>query len=632
MIIDISYTQEFEKQFDKLKRLPNAEALMDLDGIGSQTDLAAFSRHFFSKKGATTADVSIDSNANVDDMSVISFEVESTKPQHKLNSYFLLYKYGKKLFDEETAYKMMEAQFTKDIYINDFYAFNKPYCFNFSCVDVMFNGLPFVKKIKSDAPQNFISINGQLQQFINYASNSIAGAVGLADFLIVYSYYVDKLLKDYADVPEHFKWYLVKQEIQSTIFTVNQPFRGGIQSPFTNISVYDRVFLEKVCGEYYFPDGTQPKVETVQKLQELYLDIMNETLRKTPVTFPVTTACFAVNENKEVIDKDFLKFIGQKNLEFGFINIYGGATSTLSSCCRLRSDNNKEYFNQFGAGGTKIGSLGVATINLPRLAIKYGHDRDLFFKKLTELTELVARINHVKRYIIQKRIDNGNLPLYTFGFMDTRKQYSTCGLTGINEVVEVFGLNILEDSGQTLVRDILVTVNSTNDKMEFEFSTPHNCEQVPAENSAIKLAQADKMLGVQSDYEVYSNQFIPLVTKADLLDRIKLQGMFDSLMTGGAICHLNVDTRIDDVQQMMDLIEYAISKGVIYSAVNYNIQRCENGHMSVGQNAKCPVCAGKITDNFTRVVGFLVNTKNFHKVRRDFDYPNRQFYKGVGLQ
>ena len=183
MILDVSYTSEFENKFEKLKKLPHAQELLDLDGIGVQTDLAAFSRNFFSKKGVTTADLSIDSNANVDDVSVISFEVESTKPQHKLNSYFLLYKYAKKLFDEDTAYKMMEAQFNKDIYINDFYAFNKPYCFNFSCVDIMFQGLPFVKKIKSEAPKNFISINGQIQQFINYASNSIAGAVGLADFL-----------------------------------------------------------------------------------------------------------------------------------------------------------------------------------------------------------------------------------------------------------------------------------------------------------------------------------------------------------------------------------------------------------------------------------------------------------------
>jgi ribonucleoside-triphosphate reductase len=424
---------------------------------------------------------------------------------------------------------------------------------------------------------------------------------------------------------------MIKQELQSSIFTVNQPFRGGIQSPFTNISIYDSVFLTKLCSEYYFPDGSNPDASTVMKLQELYLDIMNDTLAKTPVTFPVTTACFAIDEDNNILDKGYLRFICEKNREFAFINFYVGTTSTLSSCCRLRSENNKEYFNQFGAGGTKIGSLGVVTLNLVRLVIKYGHNSTLFFAKLRELVELAAKINHVKRFIIEKRIDNGNLPLYTYGFMNTIKQYSTCGLNGINEVVEVMGENILEAPGQLLVTKLLTFVNEVNDEMEALFGTPHNCEQVPAENSAIKLAQADKLLGLQDCYEVYSNQFIPLTTNADLLDRIKLQGMFDKYMTGGAICHLNVDSRIEKVEDMVALIEYSAKMGVIYSAINYNLQRCENEHMSVGRATKCPICGAKITDNFTRVVGFLVNTKNFHKVRRDYDYTFRQFYNSIAI-
>jgi ribonucleoside-triphosphate reductase len=498
-------------------------------------------------------------------------------------------------------------------------------------MDVMFMGLPFVKKIKSRQPKNFISFNGQLQQFINYASNSIAGAVGLADFLIIYSYYVDKLMEEHGEEAEsEFLWYLIEQELQSTIFTVNQPFRGGIQSPFTNISVYDKYFLEKLCGEYYFLDGTNPNPDTVSRLQDLYLSIMNKTLRETPVTFPVTTACFSKNEAGEVQDREFLRKICQFNLEFGFINFYAGATSTLSSCCRLRSDNSRDYFNQFGAGGTKIGSLGVVTLNLPRLAIKHRGDLNGFLMEVDELTELAAKINHVKRHIIQLRIANGNLPLYTLGFMDTHKQYSTAGGTGINEAVYFLGEDIMTPKGEEIVDWTIGVINAKNIEMERLFGTPHNFEQVPAENSSIKLAQTDKLLGYQDEFEFYSNQFIPLISNADLLDRIRLQGKFDSQMTGGAICHLNVEQRIEKIEDMMALIDHAVEMGVIYCAINYNLQRCENEHMSVGKNAKCPVCGGKITDNFTRVVGFLVNTKNFHKVRREHDYPNRQFYSGIG--
>ena len=97
---------------------------------------------------------------------------------------------------------------------------------------------------------------------------------------------------------------------------------------------------------------------------------MNETLRVTPCTFPVTTACLSVDGEREILDKDFLKLVCEENKEFGFINFFAGETSVLSSCCRLRSDTKKEYFNQFGAGGTKIGSLGVVIINIARIAIK----------------------------------------------------------------------------------------------------------------------------------------------------------------------------------------------------------------------------------------------------------------------
>lgn len=627
MIIEYSYDEQFKKDFKKLKRKDKAFDLLELDGIGDQLDVNDFSRKFFSKKGLTTADVSVDSNSNLDDVSIIQYNTEIAKPLHRLNAYYLLWKYGRRLYSEETAYNMIEAQFTKRIYINDFHTFSySPYCFNFSCMDVVFLGLPFVNKIKSNPPNHLSSFMGQMVQFVTYASNSIAGAVGLADLFICASYYVDKLFEENKNVNEKFLNKLIKQEIQSFVYSVNQPFRGGSQSPFTNVSIFDDVFLDKLCAEYSFPDGSKPNKNTVKKLQEIYVDLMNETLRSTPCTFPVTTACFAVDTDKNILDKNFLKFIAEKNIEFGFMNIYGGKTSTLSSCCRLRNDNENEYFNMFGSGGTKIGSAGVVTMNLPRLAYTSKTEEE-FFEKLKNDVELVSQINNVKRHIIKKRIDNDNSPLYSLGFMFLNKQYSTCGLVGINEAVEILGKDILTEEGQTLVKKILDIVNLVNQFQQKKYSTPHNVEQVPAENSAIKLAQVDKVLGYNKSYNIYSNQFIPLTAKADILDRIKLQGMFDAHMTGGAICHLNVSDKITSVNFMKKLIETAIKMGVIYFAINYNIQKCKNGHITVGKTEKCPVCTEEITDNYTRVVGFLVNVKNWHHFRRNEDYPKRQWYE-----
>jgi ribonucleoside-triphosphate reductase len=621
MIIEYSYTPEFEEVFNELKKLDKYNELADLDGIGKQVDIGNFSRKFFSKNQNPTADVSVDSNANVEDSSVIAYEVEAAKPIQRLNAYFLLYKYGKQLFDKETAIEMVKGQFLKDYYINDFHKFyGISYCFNFSCVDVMFSGLPFIHKIKSLPPKHLSSFMGQIVQFITYASNSVAGAVGLADLLICASYYVDK------DKVEDQQ---IKQELQSFVYSVNQPFRSGVQSPFSNLSVYDDVFLTKLCSEYHMPDGSMPNKETVKCLQRIYLDLMNETLKVTPVTFPVTTACFSINDDKDILDKDFLHEIMVKNLEFGFINIYSGKTGTLSSCCRLRNDaeTDKEYFNSFGSGGTKIGSISVVTLNLPRIAYEAKGSVEKFIAELRHKVELISKINHVKRHIVKKRVLNGNLPLYTHGFMEMTKQYSTCGVNGINETVSILGYDILTEEGQNLTKIILQTVNEINSKMQVRFKAPHNCEQTPSENSAIKLAQTDKLLGYQHEYNLYSNQFIPLTVKADLLDRIKLQGMFDGLMTGGAILHVNVDMVITDPMLLEKLVVHSVKQGVIYQAINYNIQQCEDEHMCVGKGINCSVCGKPVINNFTRVVGFLTSVKNWAKVRREQDYPNRQWYQ-----
>ena len=632
MQINYSYEKEFDEFMESLKRDSVYEELATLDGIGKQTDMVAFSKKFFGKPDQAAADVSVDSNANVDDISIIAYEAEVPKPLFRINAYYILWKYGKKLFGKEVAEDLCRAQFYKDFYINDFHKFaTMPYCFNFSCLDVVFEGLPFVNKITSVPPKHLDSFVNQMIQFVTYASNSVAGAVGLADFLICMSYYYEKEFAMGAITdPE------VKQILQHFIFSVNQPFRGGHQSAFTNVSLFDDNFLQKLCSEYRFPDGTRPNPETVKHLQVLYMDEMNETLDKTPCTFPVTTACFSVTENRNIIDNEFLELICEKNLKYGWMNFYAGSTSTLSSCCRLRSEADHEYFNTFGAGGTKIGSLSVTTVNLPRLAYEAKHEAwltpnssatDIFFQRLNNIVRMCAEVNAIKRHVIKKRIKNCNLPLYTLGFMDLKKQYSTCGLNGINEAVEILGLDILKEDGQKLVQHILETVNKVNKTQERRFGYPHNCEQTPSENSAIKLAQADKILGYNKKYEFYSNQFIPLTVQTDMLNRIMLQGMFDYLMTGGAIMHLNVAERITSPKSLEALIRQSVKKGVIYQAVNYVINVSEDGHVTVGRDDdKCSVCGKPITDKLTRVVGFLTNTKNWHEVRRKEDFPERKFY------
>ena len=632
MYLNISYEQDFNDLMLHLKEKYPKE-LFDLDGIGKQLDLSKFSKDFFGKSTKTTSDISVDQNSNVDDVSVISYTNELKKPFERINSYYMLWKECRTLYGLETANKAVELNLAGDIYINDFHGIGGglPYCYNYTTYDIMTNGLSMVNKIKCQPPKYLSAFKSQLEQFVVLASNSTLGACGLADLLVVMSYYVANILRDKKDSHYHFAteedcWEYVDDKITSFIYTINQPMRGN-QSPFTNVSIYDDKFLDKLCGDYIFPDGTTPNKELIKKIQEMYLNIMNREMHRTPITFPVTTACFSVDENHNLQDEEFVDFIAEKNLEFAFINIYIGKSSTLSSCCRLRSEQNNEYFNSFGSGSSKIGSLGVCTINLPRLAIKHKGDVEGFKAELELLVELCAKINNAKRKIVQKRINNGNHPLYTLGFIDINTQYNTCGINGFNEAISYLGKDIRDEDGVELGIDIIECINRVNDKMQKRFKTPHNCEQIPAENVSIKLAKKDQLLKYQDEYNLYSNQFIPLIVNADLLDRIRLQGIFDKYFSGGSIMHLSCDEKLEDVEDIKSLIRLCAKQGVIYFAINYLLRRCEEGHMTVGSDKTCPICGKPIEDFYTRVVGFLTNIKNWHKVRREEDAPNRQMYK-----
>lgn len=624
MHIKITWDQEF---YDLMMYLiaKYGRDFLTLDGIGDQMDINKFSKDFFNTD-TTTADVSVDSNANVCARTSIEYNHEMPKPVKKYNSYFLLWKQIKKDYGLLEANTVVEKVLRGDLYVNDSTDVALPYCFNYSTYDIALNGLEGVsKRVRVCAPKSLETFVRQVEQFMVVAANSTLGATGFADFLIVASLFVEKMKSTGYDgriKVDDYKIY-VKEKLINFIYTVNWEFRGN-QSPFSNLSVFDRNFLESLCPDYTM-DGKAANPETVHELQSLFLDAMNEEMRRTPLTFPVTTACFSIDDDRNIVDKDFVKFIAEKNKEFGFINMYNGKMSTLSSCCRLRSDRKNEYFNSFGSGSTKIGSLGVVTANFPRLAMQSGGDESVFIDKLRDAFFTAAKINNAKRKIVQRRIDLGAAPLYTHGYMDITKQYSTFGVTGLYEAVSILGKDILNEDGQDLVMRTLEQINLWVDEAQELYQAPHNCEQVPAESSSVKLAKKDKVLGYDCGVSFYSNQFIPLIAKANMLDRIRLQGKFDGLFSGGAICHVNVGERIEDTKNIEDLIFYAAKSGVVYWAVNYLLRICNDNHTWVGSD-RCPICGKEWSEEITRVVGFFTNVKNWNKVRREEDRPNRQFY------
>lgn len=631
MYFKISFDQEFDDLMFHLFSKYGRE-MFTMDGIGDQMDLDKFAKAFFKSTGAV-ADISVDANANVSAKSVIEWNFEFPKPLSRYNSYYLLWKELKEGWGLATANKIIEEQLCGDFYINDFTDIGRPYCFNYSTYDIALSGLSMSSRMCISPPKSLASFIRQVEQFTVYAANSTLGATGLADFIIVASLYFNKMLATGRDGHYFFddaKTY-VKELFKSFIYTVNWEFRGN-QSPFTNVSVYDTPFLAKMCADYAL-DGVNADVKVVYDMQLWFLECMNEELRRSPLTFPVTTACFATDEKNKILDEGFKHVIANANLEFGFINLYMGKTSTLSSCCRLRSDTDNPYFNSFGAGSTKIGSLGVVTLNLPRLSEKAARMANEAFNPQVFLHDMlvekvchIALINEAKRRIIKKRIELGAMPLYTLGHMDLKKQYSTVGFNGLNEAIENLGMTMLSEEGQSVAEAILNTINETNAYYEKTFATPHNMEQTPSESSAVKLAKKDRMLGFNTKYHLYSNQFIPLTVPANMLTRLELQGKFDKLCSGGAICHINIGERITNPDRMAELMDFAAEQGVVYWAVNYAIKRCINNHVWIdGDN--CPLCGKSVKEVTTRVVGFFTQVAHWNPERKMYDWPRRQFYK-----
>lgn len=636
MDIEFSYDKEFCDLISLLKE-KYGEKLFELDGIGKkQLDVNAFSRQFYNNR-TTTADVSIDANSNISQMDIITYSTEMPKPFFKLNSYYIMWKKIRQLYNTEEANKILTMQIKGDIYIHDAWNFQMAYCWNMSAMNVALMGLKMLEKINCVPPKSLYSFKSQMEQCIVIIANSTLGATGISDMWIVFSYYVDKILRTGKDCHFEFKneediWIYVSETIRSFLYTINQCFRSN-QSPFTNVSVFDDIFLDNLLPDYKFPDEdlgqVTPKKETVKKVQKLFLEAMNSELKRGALTFPVTTGCLSLDKDNNVNDEDFLQLLAEQNKDFGFINFFCGESNVVSSCCRLKSDGKNSYINNFGAGSkTQIGSIGVVTLSLPRLAMSSKTKKE-FMEKLKEYTIIAGKINHAKRGIIKKRIMLGTQPLYSLGYLNIDSQYNTVGITGMYECVQLLGEDITEDNGLQLAKDILDTINNENYKLEKQYKTAFNCELIPGENSSLKLVKKDKLLGYNVDTPFYANQWIPLCKEADLLDRIRISGALDSKMSGGSILHVNLDEKVNDTKKIMNIIKTCAKQGVIYFALNYVLQLCENKHMSVGNNSICPTCGKPITNTYSRVVGFLVDVRNWARERREHDFPYRQQYKGI---
>lgn len=636
-----SYQPEYRAFMENMLDKYGVE-VFNLNGIGEQLDFNKSIKKMVSS--STMADTSVDPNSNTNIITPGQVFNEVAKAHSLLHNHYRVWKFFKKSKGLEFANDLMERKISGQIYIHDFSSF-LPYCYNFDPIHFALLGIPKELDGKGESlpPQNMESFFGILQDILPIFAKNLAGACGIATLFPTLSIFVQKALMEGNKVDkfqlasEEEVWKYVKTKLTSLLYNLNRPGRDGSQSLFTNVSIMSPSFLKETCKDMTiaFKNGMviTADVDITLRIQDIWVDMFNEESKRRLFTFPVQTLSIATENDEKtgkpvIKDMEFFEKMMRKNVMLAAQNVYAGDSSTLSSCCRLRSDKSKIFTNSLGGASSSIGSFGVCTVNLATLGLRYKDDEQKFWEELDKNITYCQEVNRCKMSFIKKDIKAGAHPMYTLGFVDLSHQYATLGINGLYECCVELGHDYRNESERPFVEKLLKHINEVNDKFS-ETVLKHICnvEQVPAENVAVKLASLDRLQGINTKYDIYANQFIPLVinTEGGILDRISIQGELDEYFSGGSILHANLDQECN-AEDFIQLGKYAIEQGVRYFGINYPTNFCnECGKTFVGKVDKCPHCQSTNFETWCRVIGYMIPTSNYNKVRRK-EFGDRIFY------
>ena len=625
MNVNVKLNKNFTTQYNKML-VEYGEEFAYLNGFGDeQLNFTSFIDNFIDAQ--TVADASVDGNANVGNKDMRTLMNEMPKPHRKLLAFNKIYYELNKKYGFKTANEWLQAEWTKALYLHD--GDTSTYihsCFAYDLKDLAEQGLYFLNNFNAEPPKHLSTFIDFVKEFISFASNRSSGAVGLPN-LIPYMYYFWKndVENGYATKsPE----YYARQQIQRFIYAVNQPYvRDGLQSAFTNVSVYDGEYLEALFGGSVFPDGSfmVDSLDEIKEFQKVFMETVADIRSHNMFTFPVLTISL-LRRNHEFVDKDFAVWGIKHNMKWNDSNLFiDDSVTSLSNCCRLKSNiEDLGYFNSIGGTALKVGSVKVSTVNLARLALEYDTEEE-YLVALQKMVELDCKVLDVVRHIIERNVEKGLLPNFSKGLVDFDHLYNTVGIIGIYETMKKFGYTEMDQFGNTFYTEeadlfgkkIFNVIHNAKDHFALDKNYQINIEQIPGESAAVKMQTADSLLypeTVIDDLPLYGNQFIPLGIKTTLQERIRIASLFDSYCNGGSIAHINIDAPFDSFEKAWEMTEYIADQGLTYFAFNTKIQACAQNHAFFGD--KCPVCGGDVATEFTRVVGFYVPIRTWSKERR----------------
>lgn len=596
-----------------------------------------------------------DSNANVANINLATQECELGKKDFIDLNRALVKRYLLKLYDEETVVDFENDLKNHIIYSHDESSL-KPYCVACSLYPFLTDGLVGLGGSAS-APKHANSYIGSLINLVFLLASQFAGAVAIPEFLTYFDHflridygqdYIEHLDDVVESIGEH-KFTLkhkIEDWFQQFVYSVNQPAGArNFQSPFINISYFDKGYFESIFKDFFFSDFDEPCWETTKELQKLFMRWFNKEREKTTITFPVESFNLLVDkETHKYVDEESADFCAEMHsLGHSFFIYQSDSADSLSSCCRLRNGIEENIFStSMGAGGIMTGSKKVITLNLNRIVqdwfnkevnVKYKRNRQTLSEYITTIVNRVHKYLNAWNAKLHEDFENDMLPAYKADFIDLDKQFLTVGVNGFVESAEFLqlmneyvpdcykGIEVKPENQayRQLAKDILGTIESVNREHK-DAHHKYNLEFVPGENASAKLYQWDKKDGyvVPKGRNLYNSYFYVVEdTTIDPIKKFYYQGEgFASVCSGGVALHSNLDAFLSKKQYRL-LMDVAVKAGCNYWTYNIPATICNDcGCRDKRYLHECPKCGSKNLDYETRIIGYLRRVSNFSEARQ----------------
>ena len=538
------------------------------------------------------------------------------------------------VYDQEIG----QAHKNADIHIHDL-SMLTGYCAGWSLKQLIQEGLGGVVGKITSAPANHLStLCNQMVNFLGIMQNEWAGAQAFSSFDTYLAPFVKKDNLSYKEV---------KQCIQSFIYGVNTPSRWGTQAPFTNITLdwvvpNDMAELNAIVGGKEMDFKYKDCVEEMAMVNKAFIEVMIEgDANGRGFQYPIPT--YSITRTFDWSETENNKLLFEMTAKYGtpyfsnYINSDMEPSDVRSMCCRLRLDLRelRKKSGGFFGSGESTGSVGVVTINMPRIAY-LAVDKEDFYARLDKIMDISARSLKVKRNTITKLLDAGLYP-YTKRYLGTfNNHFSTIGLVGMNETclnARWIKKDLTNKEAQEFTKEVLNHMrNKLSDYQEL-YGDLYNLEATPAESTAYRLAKHDKekypdiiTASEEGRTPYYTNSsHLPVGFTDDIFSALDIQDELQTLYTSGTVFHAFLGEKLPTWKSCMNLVrKIAENYHLPYYTMSPTYSVCKEHGYLVGEQYICPKCGAR-TEVYSRITGYYRPIQNWNDGKSE-EFLNRKTY------